>query len=674
MGKWLQRIGIVIGFLGLCWTLFQMRLDQDYLRQQQFKALFKEVIPQIQAQYPNRSLRIDTLYWPDNLQSALATQLKKWQKDHPEAKPSERAPLVLSAKWSNTRWNDQLTLTTSQHQFSVERVRISWVSALPPLLAVTLALLTRRLVLSLFLAIVCGSLLAVPGDPLTGVLNVAKVHGFNAVADFFHIQILLFAGLLLGMVGIMNVSGGTRGVIYALQRFVSTRRSTQVVTWMMGMVVFFDDYANSFVIGTTMRSVTDRLKISREKLAYLVDSTAAPVSGLAIISTWIGYEVGLFQESLNAIEGIQLGGYQAFVQALPYRFYCILTLIMVGLVVILKRDFGPMYHAEVRALKEGLILREGATPLTSSSFSGLDAKEGIPLRWVNAAVPVFSVIIATLVGLFVSGGGLSYTASQWLSIQTLGTIFSGADSGLVLLYSSMSGCVVAGGLVLVQRILSPLELLMAWFRGVSSIGVAALILVLAWMLNDVSASLGTASFLIAAIRDMIQPLWLPLFIFLLAGAVAFSTGSSWSTMAILIPVAVPLAHELGGVLLMIIAMGAVLDGAIFGDHCSPLSDTTILSSMACSSDHLDHVKTQMPYALVAMLVAALLCYLPASAGWTPYPLILSGALTLAVFLWFVGKDPEKNVPTSALGNGFSHRRVNHLSPQSVPIFDSQENA
>lgn len=673
MWKWLQRIGIVLGFLSLSWTLFQMRPDQDYLRQQQFKALFKELMPQVQAQYPNTPIKIDTLYWPDSLKSTLLIQHKKWEKENPVNSSAAKAPLVLSIKWSNTRWNDRLTIAAPQQQFSAERVRVSWTSALPPLLAVTLALLTQRLVLSLFLAVACGSILAVPGHPLMGLLNVGKVHGFNAVADFFHIQILLFAGLLLGMVGIMNVSGGTRGVIHALQRFVSTRRSTQVVTWIMGMFVFFDDYANSFVIGTTMRSVTDRLKISREKLAYLVDSTAAPVSGLAIISTWIGYEVGLFQEALNAIEGVQMGGYQAFVQALPYRFYCILTLLMVGLVVILKRDFGPMYHAEVRALKEGLILREGATPLTSSSFNGLDAKEGAPLRWVNAAIPVFTVIIATLVGLFISGGGLKYTLSQSLSIQTLGTIFSGADSGIVLLYSSLSGCVAAAVLVLIQRILSLRELVVAWSKGVSSIGLAAVILVLAWMLNDVSGSIGTASFLIAVIRDAVQPLWLPLFIFLLAGAVAFSTGSSWSTMAILIPVAVPLAHELGGPLLMIIAMGAVLDGAIFGDHCSPLSDTTILSSMACSSDHLDHVKTQMPYALITMVVAAVLCYLPASAGWTPYPLIVIGTLVLGAFLWVVGKNPEDSVPPSSLVLTSHYPAINHLNPTGVPVFDSQEN-
>ncbi len=657
MWKWLQRVSIVVGFLGLCTLLMQLKPDTQYLQQQQFKLLFKDLMPTLEKAYPGQDIRFQTLYWPDNLQPLLKNEYTKWR-ESAELKPNARVQ-TLPLKWNTTAWENELVAGDTHR---VSRVSIHWTSALPPILAVALALLTQRLVLSLFLAIVCGSVLAARGDPVQGLMNVFTEHGAHAVGDFFHIQILLFAGLLLGMVGMMNVSGGTRGVIQALQRFVSTRRSTQGMTWIMGMLVFFDDYANSFVIGTTMRPVTDRLQISREKLAYLVDSTAAPVSGIAIISTWIGYEVGLFQEALSAIEGVTLGGYQAFIQALPYRFYCWLTLAMVGLVVWLKRDFGPMYRAEVRALSEGLVLREGATPLTSSTFNGLDAKSGIPLRWVNAAVPVVTVIVATLVGLFLSGGGQKYTVSQLLSIQTLGTVFSGADSGSVLLYSSLAGCLSAAVLILAQRILSPLELLVAWLKGVSSIGLASVILVLAWMLNDVASSIGTAPFLISVIRDVVQPLWLPLFIFMLSGAVAFATGSSWSTMAILIPVAVPLAYELGDFLLMIIAMGAVLDGAIFGDHCSPLSDTTILSSMACSSDHLDHVKTQMPYALLTMVVASTLCYLPAAAGWTPYVLLPAGVVVIGLLIRVIGRDPEQAVQQLL--------PVNHMQHARVPAFDA----
>lgn len=634
---------ILLGFLGLCLILAGTHADQSYLASQQFKVLFQDVLGQAQARYPDRVLQIDAQALPPDLRSEAAPLLKKWHEGHPVTGQQSQQ---LQLRWQELPHREQLLAQSvgETATFQAGRPKIHWTSALPPLVAVTLALLTRRLVLSLFMAILVGSVLAADWQPVRGGIEVFSRHGFAALNDFFHIQILLFAGFLMGMVGIMNVSGGTRGIVEALKRFISTRRSTKMMAAIMGLLVFFDDYANSFVIGTTMRPITDRMKISREKLAYIVDSTAAPVSGLAIISTWIGYEVGLFQQALDQLDGVTMGGYQAFIMALPFRFYCLLALIMVFLVVWLKRDFGPMYYAELRALNEGLVLRDGATPLTSKTFNGLEAAPGTPLRWYNAAVPVASVIVATLAGLYITGGGLAKIMhGEWrqlFSIQTLGTVFSNADSGTVLLWSSMLGCLVAVVMVLAQRLLSLRDLTVAWAKGVSSIGLASAILVLAWTLNNVSTEIGTAPYLIAIFRDVVQPLWLPLLIFGLAGAIAFSTGSSWSTMAILIPVAVPLAYELGGPLLMLISMGAVLDGAIFGDHCSPLSDTTILSSIACSADHLDHVKTQFPYAMVIMLVAAAVCYLPASAGWSPYPLVPLGGLILAGFLLVVGRNPE----------------------------------
>jgi len=657
MKKILLNLAIILGFLGLCLTLAKTQADADYLSQQQFKTLLNQVLEQAQAQYPDRPLQAQPGQLPAHLHAELGEQLSKWQQKHPV--PGTQ-PLTLSLDWQNLPHRDQLRAQVQGQEqiLDASRPQIHWTSALPPLVAVTIALLTRRLILSLFLGILVGSVLAADWQPVQGTLEVFSKHGFAALNDFFHIQILLFAGFLLGMVGIMNVSGGTRGIVEALRRFISDRRSTKLMTSIMGLLVFFDDYANSFVIGTTMRPITDRMKISREKLSYLVDSTAAPVSGLAIISTWIGYEVGLFQQALEQIEAVSLGGYQAFILALPFRFYCWLALIMVFLVILMKRDFGPMYTAERRALEQGLVLRDGATPLTSKTFNGLEAAPGTPLRWINAALPVGAVIVSTLVGLYLTGGGFTLLRQDWtqlFSIQVLGTVFSNADSGTVLLWSSIIGCVVAALLVIFQRLLSLKDLAVAWLKGVSSIALASAILVLAWTLNNVAVEIGTAPYLIAIFRDVVQPLWLPILIFALAGAIAFSTGSSWSTMAILIPVAVPLAYELGGTPLMLISMGAVLDGAIFGDHCSPLSDTTILSSIACSADHLDHVKTQFPYALAVMVVAATVCYLPASAGWAPYLLIPAGAMTLAAFLWLVGRDPEADQMPPA-------EQISHLRP------------
>ncbi len=668
MKKLLLIGAVIIGFCGLSWGLSQTRPDQDYLKIQQFKLLFPLVLSQVQAQKPQARILVDTQLMPTILEPEIKKMLQKWQAEHSQLAGAVVPDLSLKLRWETpSTHQDQLIAESNAGRFEARRARIHWTSALPPLIAVALALITQRLILSLFLGILAGSIFAADWNPLLGFVELFSKHGWAAISDFFHLKILLFAGFLLGMVGIMNVSGGTRGIIEALQHYVKSRRSTQLMTWVMGLLVFFDDYANSFVIGTTMRPVTDRLKISREKLAYIVDSTAAPVSGIAIISTWIGYEVGLFQDALDQIQAVNLGGYQAFIQALPFRFYCILSLTMVLLVVWLKRDLGAMYHAEIRAIEQGLVLREGATPLTSKTFNGLDAKPGIPLRWQNAALPILAVILATLAGLYISGGGLNLPAGGWrqlFTIQHLGAVFSSADSGTVLLWSSIAGCATAVVLVLSQRLLSLKEVSMAWGKGVSSILIASVILVLAWALNSVAAEIGTAPYLIAIFRDSVQPLWLPLLIFILSGAVAFSTGSSWSTMAILIPVAVPLAYEMGGATLMLIAMGAVLDGSIFGDHCSPLSDTTILSSIACSCDHLDHVKTQFPYAIITMFVAALVCYLPASAGWSPFPLIVLAVLALAGILLIFGRDPEVNAQ-------YPPAPTNHLQA-TEPLRYSQE--
>lgn len=640
MRKILLPLLIALCFLGGCLLLARTQADQNYLQSQQFKLLYSKVMTQAQAKHPDNRLIVHVFNLPINLKPDLSEQQTKWHSAHSQTTSKN---LGFDLIWDETKHRDILILKLDGQSFMASRTRIRWTAALPPMVAVAVALMTRRLVLSLFLGVLSGSILAADFNPVRGGIELITRHSLAAVGDFFHIQILLFAGFLLGMVGIMNVSGGTRGIIEALHHFVSNRRSTKLITCIMGLLVFFDDYANSFVIGTTMRPITDKLKISREKLAYLVDSTAAPVSGLAIISTWIGYEVGLFQQVLEQIPGMKLGGYQAFIQALPFRFYCILALAMVFLVVLMRRDFGPMYHAEMRALEQGLVLRDGGIPLTSKTFNGMEAKEGIPLRWQNAAIPVGAVVIATLLGLFLSGGGFQALQKSGIAlfhIQVMGQIFSNANSGQVLFWASIIGCGLAAVMVWVQGLLNPLEIFQAWLKGVSSILLASVILVFAWMLNNVAADIGTAAYLIAIFRNVVQPLWLPLLIFVLSGAIAFSTGSSWSTMAILIPVAVPLAYEIGGPVLMIIAMGAVLDGSIFGDHCSPLSDTTILSSISCSCDHLDHVKTQFPYAMLVMVVAALCCYLPAAAGMSPYPLILLGILVLSVFLRGFGRDPE----------------------------------
>ncbi|MEZ0374134.1 MAG: Na+/H+ antiporter NhaC family protein [Candidatus Sericytochromatia bacterium] len=637
MRKMIVSLLIVLGFGGISLALAMAHPDQDYLRGEQFKPLFDQLFEQVQQKFPDRMLSVANSGLPASLQPELKKKLAKWQQDH----PGKGTPQSLSLSWNESENESLLSGSLAGQSFEARKQRLSWVNALPPIVTITAALLTQNLILSLFLGILLGSILAAGGNPLIGTLEVFSKHGWAAVADVFHIQILVFSGLLLGMVGVMNVSGGTRGIVAALQKFISDRRSTKLMTGIMGLLIFFDDYANCFVIGTTLRPATDQHKISREKLAYLVDTTAAPVATLAIVSTWIGYQLGLITDSLAQISGEHIGAFQAFMAALPLRYYCLMTLGLMFLVILMRRDFGPMYQAERRALEQGLVLRDGAVPLTTRTFSGLDAKPGIPLRWQNAAFPVLMVVAATLIGLYLSGNGAAVLAKDWhslFSLQSLGDVFAQAQSGPVLLWSSGLGCALA--MLMALPLLKPREIGIAWLKGVSAVTIATVILIMTWTMSHITSEIGTATYLVALFRDLVQPMWLAMALFLLAAAIAFSIGSSWSTMALMIPVALPLAHEVGGMPLMVLTLGAVLDGCIFGDHCSPLADTTILTAIACSSDLIDHVRTQLPYGLLALATAALLCYLPAAAGLPPWLLIPLGLAAMALFLRAFGRNPE----------------------------------
>lgn len=651
--KWIRYIGTIILFCGLMALFSQLKTDQNYLQEQATKSLIDQTLEVFNdPQRPLLSRSILIPIWDDSsVNQANSNYLNQKIKARNKSikNPSQEIEIKL-----NLLLDHQLvTLKTTPEPAQGDLVLVtksqplsSWYSIVPPLIAVTVALLTQRLVLSLFMGILVGSIIYFDWNVFIGLKEVVTRYLYLTLTDDFKLKIFVFTGSLLGMVSVINTSGGTRGVIEALSRFMKNARSTKIVTAFMGLVIFFDDYANTMIIGSTLRPVTDKLKISREKLAYIVDSTAAPVSGIAIISTWIGYEVGLFQDILQTIQ-VDMGGYQAFFQALPFRFYCILSLCLVFLNVFMNKDFGPMYAAEKRAHEEGLVLREGAVPMTSRSFNKVDAKEGIPLRWYNAIIPILVVILGTIIGLYVSGGGwtaIQNDLSKVFDFAILRDSFSNADSATVLTLAALSGVAVSILLAVGQRILSIKESLVAFGQGLSSMLLAMVILTLAWAINKVCGDLGTANYLVSAFKDMVSPLWIPVLIFLLSGAIAFSTGSSWSTMAILIPAAIPLSYQLGGIPLMIISMGAVLDGSIFGDHCSPLSDTTIMTSISCSCDHLDHVKTQIPYALLAMVTGTFICYLPATMGITPYLTILGGVLFMGLFLLVFGKNPlEKKV-------------------------------
>ena len=511
----------------------------------------------------------------------------------------------------------------------------SWWSLLPPLVAIALVLAFHDVLIALLMAVWAGSTMLATG-PFSGFLRVIDTNVRDALVDSDHMSIIIFSMLLGGMVAVISKSGGTVGVVRALEPLATTPRRTQIVTWVMGVLIFFDDYSNTLIVGNTMRPVTDRHRISREKLAFLVDSTAAPVACVALVSTWIGYEVSLIGDALTK-SGSNLNPFSVFLSSLPFSFYPIFALTATFVIAVSGRDWGPMLLAERRA-REGELLAAGAQPLADFEGSDLAPEEGVPCRWWNAVVPITLVIAATLIGLYHTGRQGLIEAGE--TSVSLSHVIGASDPFTVLLWASFIGLTAAVVLAVAQNILTVRASLEATVNGFKSMFMAFVVLTLAWSLGQVCTDLETAVFLKSAVGPNMPPSLLPAAIFLVAAAVSFATGTSWGTMAILTPLAVPLAlvstSDDPGILAASVA--AILGGAVFGDHCSPISDTTILSSMASGCDHVDHVRTQLPYALLAATVAVLVGYLAYAATGVPaWILLVVGVAVITLWIRVVGR-------------------------------------
>jgi len=526
------------------------------------------------------------------------------------------------------------------------RILPAWTAILPPLLAIALALLTRQVLVSLVLGGWFGCLLLTGGRPLAALLSLGDRFLVNALADPGHASIVLFTTILGGMVGVMAKGGLTAGVVRALATRVGGRRGGQIATTGMGTVIFFDDYANTLLVGTTMRPLCDRLRISREKLSYLVDSTAAPVATLAVISTWVGFEVGLIQDSLAALGRESGQAYTMFLRSLPYSFYPWLTLLFVYLVAATGRDFGPMRTAEQRAVSTGAVLRPGSVPASDTLGAGGQDNDKI-VHPLLGLLPVLTVILTTGVGLIMDGRRAA--AEAGLGELGLREILNHADSFAVLMWAAILGALVSIAVVVIRRSLGLREAVDGFVEGCRAMLIAVSILLLAWSLSAVCEELHTASFLVEICRDGLSARFLPALTFLLAAAVSFATGTSWGTMAILMPLVFPLgallpeAEGLGldtSTGIHLASISAVLAGAVFGDHCSPISDTTIMSSLASGSDHVDHVRTQLPYALTVGGVAMLCGYLPTGWGLPPWVGLLIGAVLVVGLILVLGRRPD----------------------------------
>ena len=556
-------------------------------------------------------------------------------------------------------------------------------SLLPPVAAIALAIITRRAALSLFLGVVIGALILVQGNPLQAVPQLLETHLWAVGTDDGRLRVFAFTLMMGAMVSVMGRCGGMQGLVNAVMPLARTKRRGQLVGWALGLVVFFDDYANTVLLGNTLRSLFDRLKISREKLAYVVDSTSAPVAGLALISTWVAVEIEGIRLGLNDVGAIPpeeaaSAAVGLFLYSIPYRFYLLWALLFVPLVALLARDFGPMWQAESNPAPPKGEREEASAP---------DAVEKPVAHWVFAIAPI-AVCVTVIISLMYFGGLATLRGQEAPPPLTLQNIIAAADSYVALLWGSLAGLLCAMLLSRSAGLLKGPQIAAAAGRGAKLMLPALIILWLAASLSGMAS--GTPESIDASeasqpeawkkafpdyetklyagvyLRDIVhrsiagqdggdersQVVWaLPTVIFVLASIVAFATGTSWGTMGIVMPMAMPLAYSLlaGDAVdvsrydpLLLCTVGSVLAGAIFGDHCSPISDTTVLSSQASGCDHIAHVRTQFPYALLVATIAIFCGTLPVGLGVNVWLLLPIGILAMVVALLLLGRRLPSN--------------------------------
>ena len=532
-------------------------------------------------------------------------------------------------------------------------VRFGALTLLPPLVAIALAFITKETILSLFVGVFVGEFMVNVNN-----LNIIEsaINAFLAIgnqvitcmADPWNAGIVLQCLLIGGVIQLITKMGGAKALADALASRANTPRKAQLITWFLGLCVFFDDYANSLIVGPIMRPVMDKLKVSREKLAFVVDATAAPVAGIAIISTWIGLEISLIAAGFDSI-GMHVSGFGIFLQTIPFRFYNILILIFIVISALTLYEFGPMKKAEkaARARKES----EPIQALEAPGFDEIKPVEGIKLSIWNAIIPIGTLIIGALIAFYWSGyttilGGedqalITLMKTAPLSFNGIFEALAASDASVALFQAALLASIVAIVMAVLQQIMTIEQAISEWVGGMKTIVITGVILLLAWSLGGVIGDIGTADYLVSILKDTL-PFWiLPTLIFILGALISFATGTSYGTMSILMPLTIPLAWavnpEMGFV---IVCTSGVLTGAIFGDHCSPISDTTILSSMGTSCNHIDHVQTQIYYAIFVAIIAIVFGYIPAGFGVQWYFCIPIGVVVMYIGLRLLGEKVE----------------------------------
>ena len=475
-------------------------------------------------------------------------------------------------------------------------------SLFPPLLAIGLALATRQVFVSLALGIWAGYVILAGGNPLVGTLQTidAVVAVFGSAGNS---RIVIFTLLIGSLIALIQANGGVEGfvarILSGLERSSAKasargqRRRVELLAALTGLVLFIESNISILSVGTLFRPLSDRLGVPREKLAYIADSTSAPSNVLIPLNAWGAFVAGLLLD-----QGVE-GGFGIVLGSVAFNFYALAAILGVFAVILSGRDLGAMRAAEAR----GTLLREGAVPMIDESISGIEPEEGIPHRARNMLLPLMTLVALVPVGLVFTGSRSDTIVERLAQGETV-TWFDKLQAGSgssAILYATTAAILVALLLSKAQGLLGLRRGFDLIMRGMAGMLPLAILMVLAFAIGDVAEALGTGTYVVGVAEPWLSPALLPALVFVAGAFIAFATGTSWGTFAILVPIAIPLALAVGSPLPVIVA--AIMGGGVFGDHASPISDTSVISSMAAGSDHIDHVRTQLPYALIAGGVA-----------------------------------------------------------------------
>lgn len=462
---------------------------------------------------------------------------------------------------------------------------VGWLSILPPVIAIVLAIWTKQVFISLFFGIWLGWTILSNGNPISGLAEALECC-IRVFEDGGKTRVIAFSAMVGALIAYTQRSGGVEGFVQYISKkgLANTRKSAGLLAYSIGFVIFVESSITCLITGAVSRPIFDKLKISREKLAYICDSTSAPICILIPLNGWGAYVIGLL-----AAQNID-APFAVLIKSLAFNLYALFALLILLVVILTGRDFGPMLKAEKRARDEGKVLRDGAEPLVSTEVIAIPAKESVQAKAINMILPIAIMVLMMPISLLITGGG---------------NIMEGSGETSVF-WSVTAAIVLSAVFYRLQRIMNLRELVDLFFKGIGGLMPLALLMMLAFAIGATCKALGTGPFVANSAKSILSPGLVPVVLFLVSGFIAFSTGTSWGTFAIMIPIGIPMIDLMGANLY--VTIGAILSGGIFGDHCSPISDTTIISSMASASDHIDHVRTQLPYALIAA-GAALVIYL-----------------------------------------------------------------